>query len=85
MEKGELMDTLETEDEREKKRKLEEMCEGKSTRPSEDAVFLRKEIIDALERSDEQMESYSKKTDEKMVNFLQTITQSVGTQLLGTN
>ena len=85
MEKGELMDTLETEEEREKKRKLEEMCEGKSTRPSEDAVFLRKEIIDALERSDEQMESYSKKTDEKMVNFLQTITQSVGTQLRGMN
>ena len=32
------------------------MCEGKSTRPSEDAVFLRKEIIDALKRSDERMQ-----------------------------
>ena len=53
MEKSEPMDTLESEEDREKKRKLEEMCEGKLTRPSEDAMFLRKEIIDALNRSDE--------------------------------
>ena len=63
------MDTLESEAEREKERKLEELCEGESTSPSEDAVFLRKEIIDALQRSDEIMESYSKKTDEKMDKF----------------
>ena len=48
-----MMDSLESE-EREKKRKLEEMFEGKSTRPSDDAMFLRSEIIDALKkRSDE--------------------------------
>ena len=97
MEKSELMDTLESEEDREKKRKLEEMCEGKLTRPSEDALFLRKEIIDALKRSDEKkMESYSRKTnekiesylgktDEKMEKFLQKITDSVGTQLQGMN
>ena len=50
------MDTLESEEDSEKKRKLEEMCEGKLTRPSEDALFLRKEIIDALRRSDEKTE-----------------------------
>ena len=61
------------------------MCEGKLTRPSEDAMFLRKEIIDALKRSDETMESYSRKTDEKMEQFLQKITDSVGTQLQGMN
>ena len=48
---------------------MEEVCEDKSTRPSEDAVFLRKEIIDALQRSDERMDIYSKKTDEKMFKF----------------
>ena len=41
MEKRELMDTLESEEDREKKRKLEEMCGGKLTRPSEDAMYLR--------------------------------------------
>ena len=30
-----------------------QVSEGKLTRPSEDALFLRKEIIDALKRSDE--------------------------------
>ena len=43
MEKSELMETLESEENREKKRKLEETCEGKLTRPSEDAMFFRKE------------------------------------------
>ena len=43
-----MMDSLEAEEEREKKRKLEEMCEGKSTRPIDDAMFLRREIIYAL-------------------------------------
>ena len=61
------------------------MCEGKLTRPIEDAMFLRKEIVDALKRSDEKMENYSKKTDEKMDIFLQTIKDSVGTQLHGMN
>ena len=74
-----------SEEDREKKRKLEETCEGKLTRPSEDVTFLRKEIIDALKRSDEKMESYSRKTDEKMEKLLQKISDSVGAQLHGMN
>ena len=41
----ELMDTLESEEDREKTRKLDETSEGKLTRPSEDALFLRKRNI----------------------------------------
>ena len=70
------------------------MREGKWSRRSEDAMFLRKEVIDALTRSGENMKSYSRKTDEKMKSysrktdeksdkFLQKITDSVGTQLHG--
>ena len=55
------LESLEPEDERtsadEKKRKLE----GKSTRPSEDARYLRKEIIDAIKRTNEKIETCSKK------------------------
>ena len=93
-----MMNSLESEDKREKKRKLEEMSEGKSTRPTEDAMFLRREIIDAIkmetfskkagekmDKFDETMEKYSKKTDEKMDNFLQRINESDGTQLNGMN
>ena len=54
------------------------MSEGKLTRPSDDALFLRKEIIDALKRSEE-------KNDEKMEKFLQKIADSVGAQPHGTN
>ena len=43
-----MMDSPESEDEREKKR---------TTRPSEDVMFLRREIIDAITRSDEKMET----------------------------
>ena len=43
MEKCELMDTIESEEDREMKRELEETCEGKLTRPSEDAMFFRRE------------------------------------------
>ena len=53
MEKSELMDTLESEEDREKTRKLHEVSEGKLTRPSEDALFLRKEIIVTLKRPEE--------------------------------
>ena len=80
-----MMDSLESEDEREKKRKLEEMSEGKSTRPSEDAMFLRREIIDTITKSDEKMKTYSKKADEKMYKLLQTVNDSVGSQLNGIN
>ena len=62
-----MMDSPESEDESEKK-KLEEMSESKSTRPCDDLMFLRREIIDAITRSDEKMETYSK-TDEKMDKF----------------
>ena len=85
MERSELMDALESEEDREKKGKLEETCEGKLMRQSEDAMFLRKMIIDALKRSDEKMESYSRKTDEKMEKFLQQISDTVGAQLHGMN
>ena len=80
MEKSELMDTLESEEDREKKRMLEETCEGELARPSEDTMILRKERIDVLKRSDEKMESYSRKTDEKMEKFLQQISDTVGAQ-----
>ena len=85
MEKSELMDTLESEEDREKNRKLEETCESKLMRPSEDAMFSRKDIIDALKRSDEKMESYSRKTDEKIEKFLQQISDTVGAQFHGMN
>ena len=35
-----------------RKRKLEEMSEGESTTPSDDAMFLRREMIDADEKMD---------------------------------
>ena len=53
MEKNEQMDTHETEEEREKKRKLEEGKEGKMTKPNDDTVYLRRDILEALKRSDE--------------------------------
>ena len=65
--KSEMMDSLESEEERENK--LEETSEGKPTRPSDDAMFFRREIIDAITRSDEKMETYSKKADGKMDTF----------------
>ena len=57
---------------------MDEASEGELTRPSEDALFLRKEIIDVLKRSEE-------KNEEKMDKFLQKITDSVGAQLHGMN
>ena len=44
LQESEMIDSLESEDEREKKRKLK----GKSTRRIDDAMFLRREIIDAI-------------------------------------
>ena len=65
------MRSLESEDERtsadEKKRKLE----GTSTKPSEDAMYLRKEIIDAIRRTNEKIETYSQKADEKMEKYFE--------------
>ena len=69
MEKNEQMDTQETEEDREKKRKLEEGKEGKMMKPSDDTVYLRRDVMEALKTSDEKMESYSRKADEKMESF----------------
>ena len=66
MEMNEQMDTHETGEDREKIRKLEEGKEGKMTNPNDDTVYLRRDIMEALKRSDEKMESYSRKADEKM-------------------
>ena len=68
-----------------KKRKLEEMSEGKSTRPSENAMFLRRETIDTITKSDEKMGTYSEKAGGKVDKLLQTINDSVGSQLNGIN
>ena len=57
---------------------MDEVSEGKLTRPSEDVLFSRKEIIDVLKRSEE-------KNEEKIEKFLQKITDSVGTQHHGMN
>ena len=64
MKKEELMETSETEEDL-KKRKLEELSESKPSRLSEDAEYLRWEIINAIKRSDENMESLSKRTEEQ--------------------
>ena len=54
------LESFESEDDRtladDKKRKLE----GKSTRPSEDAMYLRREIIDAIKRTNEKIETLAK-------------------------
>ena len=65
MEVNEQMDTHETEEDREKKRKLDEGKEGKTTKPNDDMAHLKRDIMEALKRSDEKMDSYSRKTDEK--------------------
>ena len=79
----------------ERKRKLEEGKEGKMMKPSDDTVYLRRDIMEALKRSDEKKESYSRKADEKMESFSRKaddmmekflqITSSVGTQIQGIN
>ena len=65
MEVNEQMDTHETKEDREKKRKLDEGKEGKATKPSEDIAHLRKDIMEALKKTDEKMECYSRKNEEK--------------------
>ena len=95
MEVNEQMDTHETEEDREKKRKLDEGKEGKATKPSDDMAHLRKDIMEALKKSDEKMECYSRRNEEKMIDFskkaddllerFMLITNSVGTQIHGMN
>ena len=95
MEVNEQMDTHETEEDREKKRKLDEGKEGKATKPSDDIAHLRKDIMEALKKTDEKMECYSRKNEEKMIDFSKKaddlmerfmfMTNSVGTQIQGMN
>ena len=80
MEMNEQMDIHETEEDREKKRKLDEGREGNAMKSNDDLICMRRDIMEALKRSDEKMESnsiktnekqesYSKNTDERMNNF----------------
>ena len=64
MEASEQMDTHKTEEDRQKKRKLDEGKEGKMTKPNEDMAHLKRDIMEALKKSDEKMKCYSRKTDE---------------------
>ena len=72
MEKNEQMDTHEAEEDREKKRKLQEGKDGKMRCNGSTPKIRRK------------MESYSRKADEMLEKFLQ-ITSSVGNQIKGMN
>ena len=84
LEKEELMETTATEEDLKKKKRME-MCESKPTRPSDDAMFLRKGIINAIHRSDEKWKVTQRKQMKKMANCLLADTNSVGTQLRGMN
>ena len=50
MEMNEQMDIHETEEDREKKRKLDEGKEGKATKPNDDMVYLKRDIMEALKK-----------------------------------
>ena len=65
MEKNEQMDTHETEEDRKKKRKLEEGKEGKMTKPNDDMVYLRRDIMEALKRSDEKWKATQERPTKK--------------------
>ena len=56
---------INTEEDREKERKVEKGKEGKMMKPRDDTVYLRRDTMEALKRSDEKIESYSRKADEK--------------------
>ena len=53
MEVNEQNYTHETEEDREKKRKLDEGKEGKVTKPNEDVAHIRRDIMEALKKLDE--------------------------------
>ena len=57
------------------KRKLEEGNEGKMTKPNDDTLFLRRDIMEALKRSDEKMESYSRKAEEQWKTSQERLTK----------
>ena len=50
IEVNEQMDTHETEEDREKKRKLDEGQEGKMTKPNDDMAHLERDIMEALKK-----------------------------------
>ena len=50
MEMKEQMDTHETDEEREKKRKVEEGKEGKMTKPNDEMICLKRDIMEALKK-----------------------------------
>ena len=62
-------DIHETEEDREKKRKLDEGKEGKMTKPNDDMAHLKRDIMEAHRRSDEKMDSYSRKSDDKIKSY----------------
>ena len=53
MEMNEQMDIHETEEDREKKRKLDEGKEGKAMKSNDDMICMKRDIMEALKRSDE--------------------------------
>ena len=65
MENNGQMDTHETEEDRQKKRKLEEGKEGKATKPNDDMVYLRRDMMEALKRSDEKWTASQEKPMKK--------------------
>ena len=78
MKMNEQMDTHQTEEDREKKRKLEEGKEGKMTKQNHDMVYLRRDIMEALTRSDEKIESYSRKIRRKNGKLLKKDGRKIG-------
>ena len=65
MDENDMKDSSETEEEREQKKMLEETSKGKSTRLGAESVFLQRELIDAIRKSDDKMETYSRKSRRK--------------------
>ena len=51
------------------KRKFEEGKEGKVLKPSGDAMYLRRDIMEAFKRSDENMANYSREANEKWKSY----------------
>ena len=80
MEKNEQMDTQGTEEDRERKRKFEEAKEGKVLKPSDDAVYLRRDIMEASKRSDEKMDRY-KQFNERITNIGKSLTWIKNTEI----
>ena len=95
MEADEHMDTHETEEDREKKGSWTKEKRGKRRNQMMNMAHQKKDIMEALRKSDEEMECYSRKTEEKMNDFskkaddllerFMIITNTVATQIQGMN